>query len=88
MTHMICGYPNLTESKKIFTILSQYSKYVEIQFPFSDPIADGTTISEANTIALKKNITTKQCFDFVKKYTKKSEAQILIMTYYNIVFNY
>jgi len=88
MTHMVCGYPNLAESKKIFTVLSQYSKYIEVQFPFSDPIADGITISEANTVALKNNITTQKCFDFLEKHTKKSEAQVLIMTYYNIILNY
>jgi tryptophan synthase alpha subunit len=40
MTHLVCGYPNLEESEKILNILSKYSEYIEVQFPFSDPIAD------------------------------------------------
>ncbi|MEA1972327.1 MAG: tryptophan synthase subunit alpha [Candidatus Cloacimonadota bacterium] len=40
MTHMVCGYPNISESEEIFKTLSKYSEYLEVQFPFSDPIAD------------------------------------------------
>jgi tryptophan synthase alpha subunit len=40
MTHMVCGYPTLEESQSIFDILKEKSEYIEIQFPFSDPIAD------------------------------------------------
>jgi len=40
MTHMVCGYPNISESEKIFKTLADYSEYLEVQFPFSDPIAD------------------------------------------------
>jgi tryptophan synthase alpha subunit len=40
MTHMVCGYPSLEESQKNFDILKEKSEYIEIQFPFSDPIAD------------------------------------------------
>jgi tryptophan synthase alpha chain len=53
MTHMVCGYPNISESEKIFKILAKYSEYIEIQFPFSDPIADGPVIEKANEIALE-----------------------------------
>jgi tryptophan synthase alpha subunit len=40
MTHLVCGYPSLKTSKEIFKILDEKSEYIEIQFPFSDPIAD------------------------------------------------
>jgi tryptophan synthase alpha chain len=53
MTHMVCAYPNMEESQKIFDILKEKSEYLEIQFPFSDPIADGPIIEKANEIALK-----------------------------------
>ncbi len=87
MTHMVCGYPNLEESQKIFDILKQKSEYLEIQFPFSDPIADWSVIEKANEVALKNWMTTEKCFDFVEK-NIKNDAKILIMTYYNIVLNY
>jgi tryptophan synthase alpha subunit len=40
MTHMVAGYPSYKKSKNIFKILDKYSEYIEVQFPFSDPIAD------------------------------------------------
>ena len=90
MTHMVCGYPNLGESQSIFEALSEKSKYIEVQFPFSDPIADGPVLELANKIALKNGITTEKCFDFVSQNIEKdlSATKVLIMTYYNIVLNY
>ena len=88
MTHMVCAYPNFPESENIFKILDKKSKYIEIQFPFSDPIADGPVIEKANKIALENGATTDKCFDFVKSSIKNASSKIFIMTYYNIVFNY
>ncbi len=87
MTHMVCGYPDFETAKKVFDILSKKSEYVEIQFPFSDPIADGPTIEHANKIALENGSTTEKCFDFIMKNNWKN-TKVLIMTYYNIVLNY
>ena len=87
MTHMVCGYPNIEKSEEIFKTLSKYSEYLEVQFPFSDPIADWPVIEKANEIALKNWITIEKCFDFVER-NIWWKTKILIMTYYNIIFNY
>lgn len=88
MTHMVSGYPNYEESEKIFKTLDKYSEYIEVQFPFSDPIADWPIIEKANEISLENGSTTEKCFNFLEENIKKANAKILIMTYYNIVFNY
>jgi len=100
MTHLVCGYPSIKESLELLKILSKYSKYIEIQIPFSDPIADGPIISNANEVALENWITPSICFDFLKKFIvqnpptplieggQSNDCKILIMTYYNIVYNY
>ncbi len=87
ITHMVCWYPNLEESKKLFDVLSKYSEFVEIQFPFSDPVADGPLISEANEKAIENWITTKDCFEFINN-IEKEQSKIIIMSYFNIVYNY
>jgi len=87
MTHLVCGYPSIEDSFDLFAILSKYSEFVEVQFPFSDPIADGPIISNANKIALENGVSTEKSFDFVSKIAKEN-TNILIMTYYNIVLNY
>ena len=88
MTHLVCGYPSLEESEKLLNVLSKYSKYVEVQFPFSDPIADWKIIANANEIAIKNWVTIKNCFDFLEYNIKNVDSKIIIMTYYNIVYNY
>lgn len=88
MTHLVCGYPSIKESQELLEILSKYSKYIEIQIPFSDPIADGPVITEANEVSLKNWVTPTICFDFLEKFSPKNDCKLLIMTYYNIVYNY
>lgn len=88
MTHLVCGYPSLKESEEILQTLSKYSNYIEVQFPFSDPIADGNLIAQANDTALKNSVTPDICFDFLERNIKKVDAHIIIMTYFNIVYHY
>jgi tryptophan synthase alpha chain len=89
MTHIVAGYPSLKESTDIAkTMATTGTSFIEIQFPFSDPIADGKTILEANTKALAKGITTKKCFALTKDLAQNTDTPILIMTYFNIAFKY
>lgn len=88
MTHLVYGYPTITQSRDLFDILSQYSRFIEIQIPFSDPIADGAIISHANTIALQQKIQTDHIFEFISSRKRTSKSSILIMCYYHSVFHY
>jgi len=89
MTHIVAGYPTLKESEKIAIAMYESGvAFIEVQIPFSDPIADGPTIMKANEIALKNGMTTRKCLNLIKKLKKKIKIPILIMTYFNIAFNY
>lgn len=89
MTHIVAGYPTMEESEKIITAMYESGvSFIEVQIPFSDPIADGPTIMKANEVALENGTTTKRCLEFIKRIKKKIEIPILIMTYFNIAFNY
>ncbi len=89
MTHIVAGYPNLNESHRIaHTMIDSNVDLLEIQIPFSDPIADGKTILKANTEALKNSITPDACFRLLKKLKKQTNIPILFMTYFNIPFNF
>lgn len=89
MTHIVAGYPTMKECEKIaLTMAESGVSYIEIQFPFSDPIADGPTIMEANGKALSNGVTTKRCFDLVERLREKTDVPLLAMTYYNIAFRY
>jgi len=61
---------------------------VEIGIPFSDPIAEGPVIQEANIRALNKGIFTDDIFEIVKAVRKESEIPLIFLTYINPVFYY
>lgn len=80
-----------TKEKTIEYILEMEkagASLIEIGIPFSDPIAEGPVIQEANIRALKHKMTTDQVFDIVMKVRHDSQIPICLMTYLNPVFHY
>lgn len=61
---------------------------IEIGIPFSDPIAEGPVIQEANIRSLSNGMTTDQVFEIVLEVRKNSNIPICLMTYLNPVFHY
>ena len=62
---------------------------IELGIPFSDPIAEGEVISEADIRALKAKTTTDKIFDAVKKIRfKHKDFPLVFMTYANPVYSY
>ena len=61
---------------------------VEIGIPFSDPMAEGVVIQDANVRALKHNTTTDDVFDIVRRVREKSDVPLVFLTYINPVFFY
>lgn len=89
MTHIVAGYPNFEESERIAVAMYESGvSFVEVQIPFSDPIADGPTIMKANEVALRGGVSTRACLEFVERLVAKVKIPILIMTYFNIAFSY
>lgn len=61
---------------------------IEIGIPFSDPMAEGIVIQEANVRALKHNTTTDDVFEIVKAVRAKTDVPLVFLTYINPVFFY
>ncbi len=89
MTHIVLGYPSFRESLEIVEeMVSAGVDLMELQIPFSEPIADGPVILKANQKSLAGGITVDECFKFAEKVTPKFDIPFLFMTYYNILFKY
>ncbi len=58
---------------------------IEIGIPYSDPVMDGVVIQEATVEALANGFTVPQIFDVVEGITRKTDAAVLVMTYWNPV---
>lgn len=90
MTHIVGGYPSLEESEALALSMAETGvSFIEIQIPFSDPVADGPTIMAANKASLDRGTTPDDCFELMKRIKSKvGNLPMLFMTYYNILFAY
>ncbi len=59
---------------------------IELGLPFSEPIAEGTTIQEAIVRALEAGMTPERFFEFVEDLDV--DVPLVCMTYYNLVYQY
>ncbi len=83
------GDPDLETSFDILkTIINNNIDIVEIGMPFSDPMADGPTIQESSTRSIENGTKIKDIFELVKKIrTLNNEIPVILMGYYNSIFN-
>ena len=87
MTHVVCGYPSFEDNWKELEIMQQFGvDLVELQFPFSEPSADGALFVKANQEAIDSGVTVDDCFEFMQKVTEHFSFKVLMMGYYNTVF--
>ena len=89
MTHLVIGYPSLDESFRIIEkMVAAGVDIMELQIPFSEPIADGPVILQANQKSLAGGTTVGQCLDFAQKAAAAFDIPFLFMSYYNILYKY
>lgn len=89
MTHVVVGYPSLEETVSLVKTMAESGvDFVELQIPFSDPLADGPTIMKACEESLAQGTKVKDAFTVMKQLAKEVDIPLLFMAYYNTVFNY
>lgn len=87
--YFTAGYPNLDDTGKIIKELEKNGiDLIEVGIPFSDPMADGPTIQESGTLALKNGMNLKLLFEQIKEVRKKVELPLLLMGYLNPIMQY
>jgi tryptophan synthase alpha chain len=89
MTHIVIGYPSLEASFDIVrAMVSAGVDLMELQIPFSEPIADGPVILKANQASLANGTSVKDCLLFAEKAASTFDIPFLLMTYYNILYKF
>ena len=93
--YTVIGYPDKQSSQQILAFLSDSPKvgFIELGFPFSDPVADGPVIQMAHAQSLLNGTKLKDLFDsakFVKSSMAKNNRSktIIAMGYLNQVLQY
>ncbi|MCV6631454.1 MAG: tryptophan synthase subunit alpha [Flavobacteriaceae bacterium] len=87
--YFTAGYPQLEDTIPILEQLETAGvDLVEIGLPFSDPLADGPTIQESSTQALKNGMTTQKLFEQLEGVREKVQIPLIIMGYFNPMLQY
>lgn len=87
--YFTAGYPELNNTVKIIEDLEASGiDMIEIGLPFSDPLADGPTIQNSSTIALKNGMTTNLLFEQLKDIRKTVSIPLIVMGYFNPMLQY
>ncbi|MBR1865807.1 MAG: tryptophan synthase subunit alpha [Lachnospiraceae bacterium] len=83
------GDPDLETSYELIkTMAENGADLIEIGIPFSDPIAEGPVIQEADLRSLSSGTTTDALFDMVVRLRKEIDIPLLFMTYMNPIYVY
>lgn len=89
MTHVVVGYPSLQETEDLVLMMDRIGvNFIELQIPFSDPLADGPTIMKACEASLEGGTKVRDTFALAEKLSGKISSPLLFMAYYNTVFKY
>ena len=87
--YFTAGFPDLDDTVPIIKALEKSGvDMIEIGMPFSDPLADGPTIQDSSTQALKNGMHTQKLFDQIKSIRNEVTIPLIIMGYFNPIFQY
>ncbi|MBF0614941.1 MAG: tryptophan synthase subunit alpha [Magnetococcales bacterium] len=90
MSHLVLGYPSLAVNQETIAAMAAAGvELVELQIPFSEPIADGPVIAQANQLALDQGFRVEEGLEFAAACVQRHpEVAFLLMTYSNILMAY
>jgi tryptophan synthase alpha chain len=89
MTHVVVGYPSLASTGPLILAMDEAgADFVELQIPFSDPLADGPTIQSACAAAIARGARVRDAFTIAAKAAARVRVPLLFMAYANTVHRY
>jgi len=87
--YFTAGYPALDSTVEIASALEKAgADFLEIGFPYSDPVADGPTIQHSSQVALKNGMTLRVLFEQLKELRKQVSIPVYLMGYLNPVLQF
>lgn len=83
------GDPSLEITERLVPAMAESgADLIELGIPFSDPVAEGPVIQEADMRALAAGTTTDRIFESVRRIRRKTDVPLAFMTYLNPIFVY
>jgi|TARA_B100001540_G_C15788851_1_gene634503 tryptophan synthase alpha chain len=88
VSYIVASDPSKKKSLEILKSLGKYADILELGFPHSTPIGDGGKIQTSSYRAIKNGFKMKDVFHIVKNFKKTIKKPIILMGYYNMIFQY
>ena len=89
LTYTVAGDNTKKKSLEILKSISNHVDICELGFPHNTPVADGGQIQTSSYRAIKNGIKMKDVFQIVNKFKKSKNAKpIILMGYYNMIYQY
>ena len=87
--YFTAGFPQLEDTVPILEQLQEAGvDMIELGLPFSDPLADGPTIQESSTQALRNGMTTDKLFIQLEGNRERIHVPLIVMGYFNPMMQY
>ena len=87
--YFTAGFPQLEDTVPILEQLQEADvDMIELGLPFSDPLADGPTIQESSTQALRNGMTTDKLFSQLEGIRERIHVPLIVMGYFNPMMQY
>lgn len=87
--YFTAGYPKRDDTEGVICALAEAgADLIEIGMPYSDPLADGTTIQESGAVALENGMTLNLLFAQIKAARKRTDVPLVLMGYFNQVLQF
>ena len=87
--YFTAGFPQLEDTVLILEQLQEADvDIIELGLPFSDPLADGPTIQESSTQALRNGMTTEKLFRQLEGIRNRIHVPLIVMGYFNPMMQY
>ncbi|MCI9078113.1 MAG: tryptophan synthase subunit alpha [Lachnospiraceae bacterium] len=83
------GDPGLDETEEFVLEMERAgASLIELGIPFSDPVAEGAVIQDANVRALSAGCTTDKIFEMVRRLRTKTQIPLVFLAYANTLYKY
>ena len=87
--YFTAGFPQLEDTVPILEQLQEADvDMIELGLPFSEPLADGPTIQESSTQALRNGMTTDKLFTQLEGIRARIHVPLIVMGYFNPMMQY
>jgi tryptophan synthase alpha chain len=90
MPYLTIGYPDLPTSEQVLlSLVEAGADLIEVGTPFSDPLADGSTVQHTSQVSLENGTRLRDCVALVKRVRDAGVSiPLMLMGYYNPIVKY